>query len=330
MADTALTAVTGTMFGAALTASNVFPPSVIVSQLELRDYHMLNVFLSASAASAVIMALLERLGIAQRQPKSASSIGRIGSYDANIFGGLLHGIGMALTGACPGTVFVQLATGIKSAIPTLAGGITGGILFARYGSALRQKSPESSQIIVKPQTVSTKFDVDPNLVLWIFEIICFMVVGTVTLLGLNASGSLLHPVIGGAAIGLAQGTSLLLTGRALGVSTAYDEIGRYFWYAFGSQEEDRPPIRTTTFALGILTGGFILSQVASISAEVSHISAIRAFIGGCTMIFGARLAGGCTSGHGISGMSTFSISSIITVAAMFGGGIATARLLALG
>ena len=45
------------------------------------------------------------------------------------------------------------------------------------------------------------------------------------------------------------------------------------------------------------------------------------------MIFGARLAGGCTSGHGISGMSTFSISSIITVMAMLSGGILTARVL---
>jgi uncharacterized membrane protein YedE/YeeE len=40
------------------------------------------------------------------------------------------------------------------------------------------------------------------------------------------------------------------------------------------------------------------------------------------MVFGARLAGGGTSGHGITGMSQLSISSFITVAAMFGGGMA--------
>jgi uncharacterized membrane protein YedE/YeeE len=40
------------------------------------------------------------------------------------------------------------------------------------------------------------------------------------------------------------------------------------------------------------------------------------------MVFGARIAGGCTSGHGISGMSLLSVASIISVCAMFGGGIA--------
>lgn len=45
------------------------------------------------------------------------------------------------------------------------------------------------------------------------------------------------------------------------------------------------------------------------------------------MIFGSRLAGGCTSGHGISGMSQLSISSVISVAAMFAGGIGLTAVL---
>lgn len=45
----------GLIFGAALTASEVYLPSVIVSQMELKDYHMLNVFLSASASSAYVI-----------------------------------------------------------------------------------------------------------------------------------------------------------------------------------------------------------------------------------------------------------------------------------
>lgn len=42
----------GTLFGSALTASGVYLPSVIMSQMELRDFHMLKVFLTASSASA--------------------------------------------------------------------------------------------------------------------------------------------------------------------------------------------------------------------------------------------------------------------------------------
>src|SRR3546814_5329009 len=49
-----------------------------------------------------------------------------------------------------------------------------------------------------------------------------------------------------------------------------------------------------------------------------------AFAAGFIMLFGARVADGCTSGHGLSGMAQLAISSFIAVAAMFAGGIATA------
>ena len=52
MSSPLLTAGAGLVFGAALTAANVFSPSVILSQMELKDFHMLNVFLSATATSA--------------------------------------------------------------------------------------------------------------------------------------------------------------------------------------------------------------------------------------------------------------------------------------
>jgi len=52
-----------------------------------------------------------------------------------------------------------------------------------------------------------------------------------------------------------------------------------------------------------------------------------AFAGGFILLFGARLAGGCTSGHGISGISQIAVGSIITVIFMFAGGIFAARFL---
>ena len=71
-----------------------------------------------------------------------------------------------------------------------------------------------------------------------------------------------------------------------------------------------------------MLGSWILSRVAALpkTPEV-NIGALRAITGGAMLIFGARLAGGCTSGHGISGMSQLSVSSFITVTAMFGGGV---------
>lgn len=45
------------------------------------------------------------------------------------------------------------------------------------------------------------------------------------------------------------------------------------------------------------------------------------------MLFGARIAGGCTSGHGVSGLVHLSVGSTIAVAAMFAGGIAVAMMM---
>ena len=52
-----------------------------------------------------------------------------------------------------------------------------------------------------------------------------------------------------------------------------------------------------------------------------------AFAGGGLMAFGARMAGGCTSGHGISGTLQLSVGSWIAVVCFFVGGIATALLM---
>jgi uncharacterized membrane protein YedE/YeeE len=46
-----------------------------------------------------------------------------------------------------------------------------------------------------------------------------------------------------------------------------------------------------------------------------------AFVAGFLMLFGARLADGCTSGHGLSGMARLSVRSTVAVVAMFAGGI---------
>merc|ERR1712037_596784 len=54
------------------------------------------------------------------------------------------------------------------------------------------------------------------------------------------------------------------------------------------------------------------------AAGVDHLSA---FVGGFLLIFGSRLGGACTTGHGLSGCVLLMVQSWIAVAAMFMGGI---------
>ena len=94
----------------------------------------------------------------------------------------------------------------------------------------------------------------------------------------------------------------------------------------------------TMLVLGLLIGGFLAARLGRSKAsgvELVHAGETTtgrryrdAFFGGVLILFGARLAGGCTSGHIISGMTQLAVSSTIFAAAVFGGGMATARLLA--
>ena len=54
---------------------------------------------------------------------------------------------------------------------------------------------------------------------------------------------------------------------------------------------------------------------------------VASFVGGFLLLLGARLAGGCTSGHVMSGLSQLAVSSALFAAGVFATGILTARLI---
>ncbi|KAJ9640628.1 hypothetical protein H2204_003257 [Knufia peltigerae] len=331
MASLALSAASGAIFGSALTASGVYSPSVIVSQMGLSNFHMLKSFLAASACSALVVVGANRSGYARLAPRTDSSYGWFMRYDANVVGGLLQGIGMTLTGACPGTVLVQMALGIQSAWRVAVGGVLGGIVFAKIGDALNQQRQQTTPAAATDKgtashTVQEKTGLSTTSVVFIYEALCVLMIIAANHLAPPAQNHWLNPILGGFLIGVAQATSVLFTRKTLGVSTAYLDIGRYFWSIL--EGKAGPGLSNVIFAGGIMAGSKIISQYVPISADSGPgTSPAAALAGGFAMIFGARLAGGCTSGHGISGMATMSFSSFITVASMFGGGIAAAFLI---
>jgi uncharacterized protein len=113
----------GVVFGFALEKSRVFEPGVIVGQMQLRNFIMLKVFLTAVATGAVVLAVLNGFGLVKLQPKAAF-------YAADLVGGALLGVGLALAGACPGTTLAQIGAGYRDALFTLVGGLAGAITFS--------------------------------------------------------------------------------------------------------------------------------------------------------------------------------------------------------
>ena len=113
----------GIVFGFALEKSRVFEPGMIVGQMQLRNFIMLKIFLTAVATGAVALAVLNGFGFVKLVPKPAL-------YAADVVGGLILGAGIALAGACPGTTLAQIGVGYRDAIFTLLGGLCGAVAFS--------------------------------------------------------------------------------------------------------------------------------------------------------------------------------------------------------
>jgi uncharacterized membrane protein YedE/YeeE len=74
-------------------------------------------------------------------------------------------------------------------------------------------------------------------------------------------------------------------------------------------------------------GGFVPAELFSWSALVTPVGALMIVGGGFLIGFGARWAGGCTSGHAISGLADFQLPSLVAVVGFFAGGLVVTHLL---
>jgi len=158
------------------------------------------------------------------------------------------------------------------------------------------------------------------------------------------------PYLAGILIGLLQIPAFLLINTALGASSSYVTVAGHL-----AGMVDPAAAKIDYFAkhlagaknwwqvalvVGVALGAALsvrlsgaqrpaMSYVWPRSLGITSLSARLpvAFVGGFVMLFGARVADGCTSGHGLSGIAQLAIGSFIAVAAMFAGGIITAQFL---
>lgn len=120
----------GAAFGIALEKSRVFEPGTIISQMQLRSFLMLKIFLSAVITGLIVLAILNGVWGMKMHPKALV-------WQADIVGGLLLGVGISIAGACPGTVLAQIGAGYRDAWFTVAGGVLGAMVFGYLEPTLR-------------------------------------------------------------------------------------------------------------------------------------------------------------------------------------------------
>ena len=159
------------------------------------------------------------------------------------------------------------------------------------------------------------------------------------------------PYVAGIVIGLLQIPAFLLIETALGASSSYVTFGGLIasWIDPSILKIDYVAKHVAltgknwwqvALVTGIAIGAFVSMKLSGARRQpISPIWARAlastgparryavAFAAGFIMLFGARLADGCTSGHGLSGTAQLAVGSMVAVAAMFAGGIATALVL---
>ncbi|WP_440932280.1 YeeE/YedE family protein [Candidatus Pelagibacter sp.] len=121
-------------------------------------------------------------------------------------------------------------------------------------------------------------------------------------------------LIGGAIIGLAVVIFFLFNGRLVGISgIAANAL---------NQKERR--IDNILFLVGLIVGPILYALISNKEINISISNSLSLLIvAGLLVGIGTRISGGCTSGHGISGIGRFSLRSIIATITFMVVGILT-------
>ena len=122
---------------------------------------------------------------------------------------------------------------------------------------------------------------------------------------------------GGIILGIASAIFILVNGRILGISGI---LGGLF----------PPKVGDTTWRIAFMLGLFVAPAVFHAVVPVQYITAPRieasdflVVAAGLLVGIGTRYASGCTSGHGVGGLSRLSPRSLVATASFMGAGFIT-------
>ncbi len=119
----------GVVFGFAFEKSRMMEPGSLIGQFQFRRFIMMKMLFAAVASSLVVLAVLHGSGLVSLSVKPAL----VGNM---VVGGLLLGVGIVMTGACPGTAAAQIGAGYKDAWATVFGGLIGAAIYGYNQTAI--------------------------------------------------------------------------------------------------------------------------------------------------------------------------------------------------
>jgi uncharacterized protein len=120
----------GVLFGLVLSRSGAADFGMVQGMFLLRNFWLYGIIGSAIAVAAPGLYLLSRHG--RSASGSLLQFTVKSPHRGNLVGGALFGVGWAMTGMCPGPIFVNLGEGKLYAIPALVGALVGAWLYGVF------------------------------------------------------------------------------------------------------------------------------------------------------------------------------------------------------
>ena len=331
----------------------IFLPRVIKAQMTFQDFSMMKMFLAGTSVSMIGIAFLTATKLQNRvATKLALGFGLLRGFGANIVGGLIMGAGIFVSGACPGTLMAQVGSGVPKSLWTLAGAFTGAGLFVLVHSVTRKTDFHKKEPTEK---IDEFFGVSMWKMSVGFGIIVAIIVSLLEYSSPYSETLKIHqnngdwnspswildpyaaawsPITSGVLMGLLQLPVFYLLDQNIAVSSSYILVaGLGCSAASGGSCDQKYPYFKNFYSsgdfgqlastVGIALGAYISATMSGVEINYDdmHASAARSFVGGMFVLFGARLAGGCASGHGLSGVARLSAASLVVTASMFAGAI---------
>lgn len=320
----------GVIFGLLLQSARLNRYDTISGMATLENFKVAKAIALALGLGAILVNLEFSLGLATLHIKPFLLTGIMA-------GGVIFGAGMAILGYCPGTVMVSAGEGSLDAVTGIFGGLAGGVV---YTLLLPTVGP-----LLGPNLGSTAlFTVLGNqpMLFHLLATLCgFVFIFAAFIIHRMEKSTDKSWMIAGAGIAILNAFVIWYADRPIGASTFFPYVADN---VFGVVDNDyfRQISKSGSWEVMFLAGGLLSGFVVSLIRNEFKIRMIHdnwkkyrgentgrrafwAFLGGFILIFGARMAGGCTSGHIISGGMQLAVSSLVFAVFVFAGLLVTGR-----
>ncbi|MBN1251358.1 MAG: YeeE/YedE family protein [Bacteroidales bacterium] len=333
MGETLIIFLFGSMFGIIIQYAKLNKYNVISAQAQLKNNTVIKTILLTIGFGAILLSVIIGLDLAVFHIKPFV-IGGV------VLGGLIFGSGMAILGYCPGTMAVSLGEGSLDAFIGIIGGLFGGLFFTILLPNI--------QWLLGPNLgeISLFSAIGNHQILYyaIAFIIGAILIYSAFLINKKEKVKDKKWITAGILLAVLNSIVFLKLGanRPIGASTSYPYLADLLTNTTNNNyfvKIQTPGNWEMIFLFGAMIAALIISlikkefkfrliysnwQKQKGNSKIKRI--IWAFFGGFILIFGARMAGGCTSGHIISGGMQIAVSSFVFAIFMFLALVVTGKL----